>query len=1365
MLGFILATITALVLKSQGSNIFTAAATPECDANCWNYLAVDRISLAMVIYHAFFMLLLLGVTSSQDPRARLQNGFWPLKFVLFVGTMIGVFFIASPTFYTYWIAALFFSALFILLQSMILVDFAHTTAETWVANAEETGSSFWTSLLIGTAVLLYSAVITGSALLYNYYTQVPGCGLNIFFITFNLILVVFQSVVALLPAVQEANPTSGLLQPAMLSLYNTYLIGSAVANNPQQCSSGATSSDASWTLAIQIIGAILTLLALGYSAVSSGSSEFTGSSDDMDDEQEGTAYNYSFFHFAFLLASFFMASVVTNWGSLNQYDTTGNTVPIAIDKGYGAIWVKVVSSWVNVLLYMWTLCAPLLFPDLAETPQPVEASLASHQPLQSDPPLAENSAVAVPQDEHLVTEQAQAPSGAAVIVTVEDNGKHSRVKVYELSDQGDWVDKGTGQVETTWVEPKDGVCILVRSEDTGAVTLNSKIRKDPIYQRQQETLIVWTEPNGTDLALSFQEPGGCQDVWDSIESVQKRLAIQGSDIDPLPASTTPVEGDGVPEKSNGPFTLPAPALANLKEIEQAVTNASRTIFGRDQLLQALHQDRYLETLLSLLGPAEDMEMMEELFALSAIIRMVIFLNESNVYDYILQDEVFEQVAGILEYDREFPHIKASHRDHLQSKAHFKEIIPIPNKDICAKITLVYRVQFLKDVALARLLDDSTFSTMNSLIFFNHVDIVNYFQSERDYLNQLFEMLSNEDVSMEKKKDVILLLHELTSIAKTLQVASRNQFYRSLGNHGLFAIFEYTLADTDMSIRLAVTAILTSVLEHDPGLVRSFCLAQAKNNHRPLIDLIIERFLQEPDSGLRSQFAEIIRVLLDTTGLDTTDGIISHVGNDEDGDNFLKMFYEKQVLSLLDPIVTLDANMIHKQEGRPEVLVIDKDRVAVCNHICELVCFMIKHHTYRSKFYLLNKLVLEKFVLLFKCKDVYVRLSALRVIRTVIGMKDEFYNRHLTKADVFGPILSLYKETKGRYNMMNSALLELFEFIKKESVKLLINHMVSNHRKLMESIPFGSLAAIILRYEQLQDTAARLNGPSEAEPATIKPKQHRDGWSKLDEDEEAYFNGSDDDDDPTHHHSSSGNNHNSNNNSSSTTMQEAAYTTPRVVTPPPTLIPRARSQSPPLRLASLSPPPASSTSIPGRNKIEFIQTSSPRPRAPITGLVDYDDDEVAQHADENNNPHSHVRNTLTLSRNANSSIPITRTTEPDLPPPPLPGDESIGNGHILSSSGSSSIKRQYISEPDQDLHTEYSGPGRPITTTTSGSNVAIPPSTSSSTTTIVGEKRAWDGAQHGDDGFPSIVSDSTSNNTTSTTVEGGLTKRSKSSIAM
>ena len=42
-----------------------------------------------------------------------------------------------------------------------------------------------------------------------------------------------------------------------------------------------------------------------------------------------------------------------------------------------------------------------------------------------------------------------------------------------------------------------------------------------------ETLIVWTEPDGVDYALSFQEAEGCAEVWNFISEVQQHMKASG----------------------------------------------------------------------------------------------------------------------------------------------------------------------------------------------------------------------------------------------------------------------------------------------------------------------------------------------------------------------------------------------------------------------------------------------------------------------------------------------------------------------------------------------------------------------------------------------------------------------------------------------------------------------------------------------------------------------------------------------------------------------------------------------------------------------------------------------------------------------
>lgn len=42
-----------------------------------------------------------------------------------------------------------------------------------------------------------------------------------------------------------------------------------------------------------------------------------------------------------------------------------------------------------------------------------------------------------------------------------------------------------------------------------------------------DTLIVWTEPDGVDYALSFQDPDGCMELWNFILEVQSLRANSG----------------------------------------------------------------------------------------------------------------------------------------------------------------------------------------------------------------------------------------------------------------------------------------------------------------------------------------------------------------------------------------------------------------------------------------------------------------------------------------------------------------------------------------------------------------------------------------------------------------------------------------------------------------------------------------------------------------------------------------------------------------------------------------------------------------------------------------------------------------------
>ena len=51
------------------------------------------------------------------------------------------------------------------------------------------------------------------------------------------------------------------------------------------------------------------------------------------------------------------------------------------------------------------------------------------------------------------------------------------------------------------------------------------------------------------------------------------------------------------------------------------------------------------------------------------------------------------------------------------------------------------------------------------------------------------------------------------------------------------------------------------------------------------------------------------------------------------------------------------------------------------------------------------------------------------MRKIIHLKDEFYNRYITKGNLFAPVIDALILNKGRYNLLDSAILEMFEHIR------------------------------------------------------------------------------------------------------------------------------------------------------------------------------------------------------------------------------------------------------------------------------------------------------------------------------------------------
>ncbi len=78
---------------------------------------------------------------------------------------------------------------FILIQLILIIDFAHSWAEAWVGNYEETDSKGWLAALLSATGAMYACSLTAVVLFYVYYTgeSAGQCKLHEFFISFNMV--------------------------------------------------------------------------------------------------------------------------------------------------------------------------------------------------------------------------------------------------------------------------------------------------------------------------------------------------------------------------------------------------------------------------------------------------------------------------------------------------------------------------------------------------------------------------------------------------------------------------------------------------------------------------------------------------------------------------------------------------------------------------------------------------------------------------------------------------------------------------------------------------------------------------------------------------------------------------------------------------------------------------------------------------------------------------------------------------------------------------------------------------------------------------------------------------------------------------
>lgn len=356
---------------------------------CREYGVTYRVSFAA----SCFFVVMAMVSAASPP---LHDYGWDVKIIGYVLYLVGLIWAPNYVFDNHgylWIARVG-AFIFIVLQQIILIDFAYTLNETLknLGSIEDEWNQ-WLALLLGISCLLYATAITGIVLLFVYYSD---CSDSATFISVTLVCIVGFTILQL---VSDPEHGHNILGSGVVATYAVYLTYVSVSSNPDK-TCNPTYSDANDATAI-VLGLGITFLSIcgtvyfssksitglvsrhsadleanrvtkdlltsdmstlnpassptGADAASPSASGAGSAAAAPPSDDGGTAWR---FNVVMMLISMQFCMVLTDWGNVERKSNAASPT-----NGRVAMWINITASWICVLLYTWTLIAPRIFPD------------------------------------------------------------------------------------------------------------------------------------------------------------------------------------------------------------------------------------------------------------------------------------------------------------------------------------------------------------------------------------------------------------------------------------------------------------------------------------------------------------------------------------------------------------------------------------------------------------------------------------------------------------------------------------------------------------------------------------------------------------------------------------------------------------------------------------------------------------------------------------------------------------------------------------------------------------------------------------------------------------------------------------------
>ena len=299
---------------------------------------------------------------------------------------------------------------------------------------------------------------------------------------------------------------------------------------------------------------------------------------------------------------------------------------------------------------------------------------------------------------------------------------------------------------------------------------------------------------------------------------------------------------------------------------------------------------------------------------------------------------------------------------------------------------------------------------------------------------------------------------------------------------LLSLLSSLAVEVDAGLLLQVSEVLRIVLDTDMahtdmagGELNGFGASSGGGGGSSLLDVGPGGSVQgDADTGSASSGhgGAMVGMALDDFSDNPPQGSVESAIKEEN--RFLSLFYEFYVAWLVAPFQytilmpsvaprLTDSSQFASQQSEVESVTIKT--VPPCavraSFAIEILSFCVRAHVYRMKFYVLRSRVLGTILGLLgpnvnatessrraysspRSVDRCLKLSALRFLRSVLSVRDEFYHRHIIQQNLFKPVFDAFRENPVGDNLVSSAVIEMCDYIRIENIRSLVEYVATKH---------------------------------------------------------------------------------------------------------------------------------------------------------------------------------------------------------------------------------------------------------------------------------------------------------------------------------